>query len=308
MLFITCPICLKPFKQLSIHHLRSHKIENFEVFRSRFPNVPYVSDSTKKAAGVNGLNNRASRSERKCIEGQTRRATNKRKYEEDPIYCLHCHTMIPYEEFTHQHDKKFCDHHCGASYYNAIKYPVENRRIPSPPKSKIIAYCTGCNKIIPKSNKSGMCSECYHDSDLAAKHRGHTFSKHKIYKTDPRTGIEHYLMSSLEELFLDSCIKYNISVSKANKILYSDITGKQHRYYPDFFLPDFDTVIEIKGYLTKEDKIKYDLVTSQNDINFVMLFHRQIEQYVINLRGGQGELNPIIPLAFPQNAVRTSTL
>lgn len=148
---------------------------------------------------------------------------------------------------------------------------------PSKPNKKF--NCLECNKPICK-NTSGLCQSCYLDTDKANEQRGKTFSKHRVYRTDPRTNTVFYLMSYLEEEFFDLCLSRSIKLEKAKPIRYLDSTGKQHRYYPDFYLPQYDQVIEIKGFLTREDKIKYGLVTMQNDINFVMLFRKQFLHFI----------------------------
>lgn len=49
---------------------------------------------------------------------------------------------------------------------------------------------------------------------------------------------------------------------------------KVHLYYPDFYLPDFDRYIEVKGYETDRDKTKYKAVNNlillkANEINLI---------------------------------------
>ena len=40
--------------------------------------------------------------------------------------------------------------------------------------------------------------------------------------------------------------------------------GKTRSYAPDFYLPDFDVYLEIKGYWWGRDKEKMELVIAQN--------------------------------------------
>ena len=42
--------------------------------------------------------------------------------------------------------------------------------------------------------------------------------------------------------------------------------NKKHKYYPDFYLPDFDIFVEIKGLPTERDYAKWDQCSSKLDI------------------------------------------
>lgn len=59
-----------------------------------------------------------------------------------------------------------------------------------------------------------------------------------------------HFRSSYEEIFLLFCEKYGIKVESAEckemAVIYKDRDGKTRRYYPDFYLPEYDTTVEIK--------------------------------------------------------------
>lgn len=60
-------------------------------------------------------------------------------------------------------------------------------------------------------------------------------------------------------------------------IVYWDVEGiSEHRYLPDFYLPNENKYIEIKGRYNKEAKIKMGLVLSQNDINLELWFMKDL--------------------------------
>ena len=73
-------------------------------------------------------------------------------------------------------------------------------------------------------------------------------SKPKGNNTGYINGI--YYRSSYEKRFINICIKNNISIESAenNKfaIKYTDIAGKARTYFPDFYLPNYDIVVEVK--------------------------------------------------------------
>lgn len=62
--------------------------------------------------------------------------------------------------------------------------------------------------------------------------------------------LDMYYRSSYELMFLKFCDEYNIKVESAeNKkhyVTYFDPSGKKRRYFPDFYLPDFEITVEIK--------------------------------------------------------------
>ena len=54
--------------------------------------------------------------------------------------------------------------------------------------------------------------------------------------------------SGLEKRFLDQCYMLGIKVERCDIIVpYKDSTGKWHQYHPDFNLPEYRYVVEIKG-------------------------------------------------------------
>lgn len=73
-------------------------------------------------------------------------------------------------------------------------------------------------------------------------------SKPKGNNTGYINGI--YYRSSYEKRFINICIKNDISIESAenNKfaIRYIDIDGKARTYFPDFYLPKYDIVVEVK--------------------------------------------------------------
>lgn len=96
----------------------------------------------------------------------------------------------------------------------------------------------------------------------------------KNSKTGYYNGI--YFRSSYEEMFLKFCEFFSVEVrSAANKehcVKYDSIDGSTRSYYPDFYLPESNTTVEIKPismYEVRENPGKFDAAM------------RQIENYVI---------------------------
>lgn len=54
--------------------------------------------------------------------------------------------------------------------------------------------------------------------------------------------------SGFEKKFLEQCYQLGIKVQRCtSQVRYRDSAGKWHVYHPDFYWPDYDYVIEIKG-------------------------------------------------------------
>lgn len=72
-------------------------------------------------------------------------------------------------------------------------------------------------------------------------------SHHTNHKTGHYGGF--YYRSSYELAFIKYCEKYNISIVNAENKTYAVLYSKQehyHTYYPDFYLPDLNLIVEIK--------------------------------------------------------------
>jgi hypothetical protein len=75
------------------------------------------------------------------------------------------------------------------------------------------------------------------------------------------------LDSSYEVRFAKLLDYANIKWNRPKKILWVDDVGVQHRYYPDFFIEEFNCYIDTKNdYLAEKDKRKIELVSKQNNI------------------------------------------
>ena len=55
------------------------------------------------------------------------------------------------------------------------------------------------------------------------------------------------------------------------KLPYLMRSGRKRNYIPDFYLPEHDVYIEVKGYLTESAKHKMKSVLEVNDVKIIML-------------------------------------
>lgn len=68
-------------------------------------------------------------------------------------------------------------------------------------------------------------------------------------------------------MFMD---KHNIKWDRNNITPFIYVfENSEHRYFPDFYLLDYDLYIEIKGYCTEKDKAKWDQFDKKLDIYFL---------------------------------------
>jgi len=76
------------------------------------------------------------------------------------------------------------------------------------------------------------------------------------YRNDPATGVPSWYDSEWEFLFAECCKEANISCIREHfRVPYTDEQGKEHTYFPDFFV-NGDTIVEVKGRLQKIDEFK----------------------------------------------------
>lgn len=84
------------------------------------------------------------------------------------------------------------------------------------------------------------------------------------------------LESSWEKQVADSLDDSNIAWIRPSPIIYND-SGQNRRYYPDFYLPDYDVYLDPKNrYVKIKDERKLSLVVQQNDINLLILDENQL--------------------------------
>ena len=108
--------------------------------------------------------------------------------------------------------------------------------------------------VIAKNNKFG----------------GHTSKKRFYYTT--KSGEQVYLQSSYEITVAQNLDNANVIWTRPEPILWIDYEDKERRYYPDFYLPEFNVYLDPKNdYLMIKDVEKINNVMIQNDVKILML-------------------------------------
>ncbi len=99
---------------------------------------------------------------------------------------------------------------------------------------------------------------------------GHTSKKRFYYTT--KSGEQVYLQSSYEITVAQNLDNANIVWTRPEPLMWVDSENKEHRYYPDFYLPDFNVYLDPKNdYLMIKDQEKINSVMIQNSVIVLML-------------------------------------
>lgn len=87
------------------------------------------------------------------------------------------------------------------------------------------------------------------------------------YKIQNVNGEEFTVRGTWERDFGNYLTLHKILWIRNVYLKYIKSDGSIHRYNPDFYLPELDLYIEVKGYFSEKDKLKTKLVLEQNKIN-----------------------------------------
>jgi hypothetical protein len=172
-----------------------------------------------------------------CIE--------KLEYYKNPKKCLNpeCSNIIPYTLW-HRNKQKFCCRSCT--------YTKERR------------------KFISEQNK-----RLFQENPDIFKNFGVRNSVHIKYKT--KDGNNIILQSSYEERVAIELDKNNVLWNRPSYLRYIDVQGKYRRYFPDFYLLDYDVYLDPKNdYLIQTDSDKIRRCRKQNNIKIFILTERQL--------------------------------
>ena len=80
------------------------------------------------------------------------------------------------------------------------------------------------------------------------------------------------LNGSWEVLVAKLLDEYNIQWNRPTNPFKYEWNNSTHYYYPDFYLPEYDKYIEVKGYERERDKCKYKVVP-----NLIVIKRKEIE-------------------------------
>lgn len=105
-------------------------------------------------------------------------------------------------------------------------------------------------------------------------------NRYTASKREEYNGIK--LESSWEVILAKDLDANNIKWTRPAPLLWRDDAGQLRRYYPDFYLIDYNIYLDPKNsYVQKLDKRKFELVIEQNKIKLFMLNKHQLNWKII---------------------------
>ncbi len=201
---------------------------------------------------------------------------------------------------------RFCSNTCARSF-SSKKFKITTKKL----------KCSYCDKILVVDSRSGRvtCDECKNTRhkkvcptcgdeystirshqiycsntcknnhpDMIKKHRdnakkqkfgGHTSKKSVKYECKDGTLV--YLQSSYEHCVAIDLDRNNIKWIRPEPLLWVDSDSIEHRYYPDFYLVDYDVYLDPKNdYLIIKDEYKIHSVSVQNNVIVLILNKEQL--------------------------------
>lgn len=214
------------------------------------------------------------------------------------VFCPECNLLVTNRE------NKFCSSSCSATYHNKLRItaygPASGYVF-----EKITRLCLTCsNKFEVSKNlhkmKGNYCSTCYEklttifrkckicDTEMVIKrwNTAKTCSKSclrelisKNSRSNPNCGGEtNYKRFVYRNIKMDSSWEVAIAEyldekhikwerDRKHVFFWTDKTGKKRRYYPDFWIPEFNCYLDPKNaYKLEQDLFKLTQVITENKI------------------------------------------
>ncbi len=108
-----------------------------------------------------------------------------------------------------------------------------------------------------------------------------THFKHiKRYFVKNLDGIEYKCQGKWEKAVAEKLNSLGIKWIRGKPIKYQ-IDGVTHRYNPDFYIPDENRYVEVKGYYFERDRVKMQLVVEQNpSIEIYFIDYKKYHKFI----------------------------
>lgn len=235
---------------------------------------------------------------------KNQRTTMLAKRKDYTFNCLKCGkeftlNLTPFQ-FTHNIRKKYCFDGCANSRIQTEELKkrksakVKGEKHPNYNPNKFeIRKCIICSKPfkvikwnLRKTCKSKEClTKLLRKNSKENKLGGHTSKRAIYYKM--KDGSEVYLQSSYEVRVAESLDENNIAWIRPEPLLWIDKNNVEHRYYPDFYLPEYNIYLDPKNsYLFIKDKDKIERTSKQNNVRIFMLQEYELEWKTIKNKFG----------------------
>jgi predicted nucleic acid-binding Zn ribbon protein len=190
--------------------------------------------------------------------------------------CLNCNLLIPLK-------RKFCGSSCSATYnnlkrgrnYTRIKSTTigkrgffSKRHVCGPNSKVYFRQCSVCQKYFASQKKIG--TTCSDQCFIAVKRKNASGIKRQIYKNFIfDSGWEVKMAQLLDEANI-------IWEQPKTSIPWIDKNGKEHKYFPDFYLPNLNIFLDPKNPIVvikqqeKLDQVKKSIKLLYGEPNRIM--------------------------------------
>lgn len=280
---VYCIYCKKEYstKGIHTHYYRTH-CDN-EAIKNKFSNGN--NGKYKQIAKILKSKHKEKLKEEKII------------YNKNPKICIKCNNSISFEK----RKNVFCCRKCAnarimdSNAKNKISSGIKNS-LPSKIEGMKrrnhtrITYtmhkqkCVICNMFFWNKNKRKTCSFNCNRKALSIKSSanincgGKRNSKNCIFQNI--IGNSYNLESTYELRFAKRLNDLGLLWIRPSPIKYIDITGKQRRYHPDFYVESLNLYFDPKNdYLIEIDSEKISLVEQQNKIKILIIPNDQIDDW-----------------------------
>lgn len=123
------------------------------------------------------------------------------------------------------------------------------------------------------------------------------FKHIKWYKLKNKSNNEFILRGNWELKIGQLLNENNINWIRKIYLSYHDQSLCQRTYTPDFYLPEYNRYLEVKGYFSETDKLKLQAVIKENNIDLILIRQAEIND-IDNLI--KKLLAPVSPLSYKQ--------
>lgn len=222
----------------------------------------------------------------------------KNNYNNNKTHCKHCNNSLPYEKRMNY----FCSRKCSASFNSKSRIISEEQKLKTSKtltgrkRTNIMTHnkslitflnCKICDSSFyirghSKWNYRMTCSTECRTKNMMNKRTYQNGKRKTIYYFNKLQNKEVILESSWELTIAKLLDENNINWIRPEPIKWIDTNNKDHLYYPDFYLTDYDLYLDPKNpYCMEKDKEKINYVS--NKINLICGNVNTISNKILNL-------------------------
>lgn len=182
---------------------------------------------------------------------------------------------------------RFCSSKCARGFSTKEKRSLINEKVSLKLKKKSLSYsniCEYCRTSFISKDKKRTCNiTCANKLQIGKKKIGNYSNNGGFRDNGGRSIAIEYVNSDGEKMKLN---KEEIEVAKIldslnlkwkrnwKYFLYVDEKGETRKFYPDFYIEDFDLYLEYKGWLTVNMRNKMKDAKERNSINLLIVVGR----------------------------------